>query len=102
MQAVVALLGILIPWLGGLLNIPVLGWVIRLGVDYLSAFLFDLIDRAVAERLIDQKIQDQVTVARSALTALNEKPEGETPDQRQKKIAEFQEAMRRLRRIDLV
>lgn len=93
----IQLLAKLVPGLSGLLGGP-LGWLIGIGLSWLAAILYNLIERLARFAKIDAEISAQITEAKNATDALKQvqKDPDATPEQRAKGLADFTNAVRSL------
>lgn len=96
----IRLLTLAIPWLGGLIGLPVVGWVVSLGLGYLLNLLKGLIEKKRDFEDIDAKINLQVDDAKAKTEALKivQNDLGASDEQKQKTWTEFKDAMRKLTR----
>ncbi len=98
----IRLLSLFIPWLGGLLHLPVIGWFVRLAISYLTGLLARLIARKIDFGIIDAQVEKQVQDAKAktdALKIVHDTP-GATDAQKQKALDDFKNAMRKLTHLD--
>lgn len=94
----ISLLGKFIPFLATLTGMPVIGWIIGLGVSYLSGVLYKMIETWARYNAIDNAVSKEVTEAQKKteeLKIIQNDPTATEAD-RAKKLEEFRLAVRNL------
>lgn len=66
----IQLLSFLVPWLGGLLNFPILGWLAKLALGYATQWLVNLLATWAADQQIDADIAKQLEISKLATIQL--------------------------------
>lgn len=102
LDLVISILTLFIPWLGGVIHLPVIGWISHMAIGYLTGLLAKLITRQIDNGVINHDVAQQVADAKAKTQTLKvvQTTPGATLAEKQKALAEFKDALRKLSRFN--
>ncbi len=97
----IQLLSKLIPGLGSLLGMPIIGWVAGIAIGYLTKLLYQWIDRLIRFGAIDEQVRLDLEPAKEATIALKQ-AQDKSVEERIKALEQFKITHSKLSRINIV